>query len=143
MNENPDELRRRIEALEQRLSQLSAAVLRVSSSLDLDTVLQEVVDSARTLTGALYGVMVTLDEAGEIDAFVTSGFTPDEEDQMAGWADGPRLFEHFHQLDSADPAGRPARLRPGARLLGRLDAFEDVAGHADATTATCTSATSS
>ena len=98
MNENPDELRRRIEALEQRLSQLSAAVLRVSSSLDLDTVLQEVVDSARTLTGALYGVMVTLDEAGEIDAFVTSGFTPDEKDQMAGWADGPRLFEHFRQL---------------------------------------------
>ena len=100
MNENPEELRRRIEVLEQRLSLLSAAVLRVSSSLDLDTVLQEVVDNARALTGARYGTMVILDKVGEIDAFVTSGLTPDEKDRMAGWADGPRLFEHFHQLEA-------------------------------------------
>ena len=47
MKGNPGELQRRIEALQERVSRLSAAVLRISASLDLDTVLQEAVDSAR------------------------------------------------------------------------------------------------
>ena len=47
---NPDELRQENDMLRDRLSRLSAAVLRVSASLDLSTVLQEVVDSARALT---------------------------------------------------------------------------------------------
>ena len=41
--------------LRDRLSRLSQATLRINESLDLDTVLQEVVDSARSLTGARYG----------------------------------------------------------------------------------------
>ena len=45
--ESPDELRRRNEMLEQRISNLGAALLRVSASLDLETVLREIVDSAR------------------------------------------------------------------------------------------------
>ena len=53
MTGDSDELRREIEALRERVSRLSAAVLRASSSLDLDTVLQEVVDSARADRGAL------------------------------------------------------------------------------------------
>ena len=57
--------------------------MRISSSLDLDTVLQEVVDSARALTGARYGVIVTVNDTGHIEEFVTSGFTPDEKDQIA------------------------------------------------------------
>ena len=44
-----------------RLSRLSQASLRINESLDLDTVLQEVVDSARSLTGSRYGVLTTLD----------------------------------------------------------------------------------
>ena len=92
------ELRREIEALRERVSRLSAAVLRASASLDLDTVLQEVVDSARALTGARYGVMVTVDAAGRIEDFVTSGYTPAEKDEMVAWPDGPRLFEHFRGL---------------------------------------------
>ena len=93
-----DELRRQIEGLQERVSRLSAAVLRISVSLDLDTVLQEVVDSGRALTGAQYGVIATVDEAGRVEEFVTSGFTPEEQDQMARWQDGPRLFEHFRDL---------------------------------------------
>ena len=92
------ELRREIEALRERVSRLSAAVLRASASLDLDTVLHEVVDSARALTGARYGVMVTVDAAGRIEDFVTSGYTPAEKDEMVAWPDGPRLFEHFRGL---------------------------------------------
>jgi len=92
------ELRREIQALRERVSRLSTAVLRASSSLDLDTVLQEVVDSARALTGARYGVIATVDGDGRTEEFVTSGFTSDEQDEMAAWPDGPRLFEHFRGL---------------------------------------------
>ena len=92
------ESRREIEALRERMSRLSAAVLRASSSLDLDTVLQEVVDSARALTGARYGVIVTVDGADRIEEFVTSGFTPAEEEEMVAWTDGLRLFAHFRGL---------------------------------------------
>ncbi|MDE2755508.1 MAG: histidine kinase, partial [Acidobacteriota bacterium] len=62
-----DDLRRQVNALQERVSRLSAAVLRVSASLDLDTVLQEVVDSARALTGARLGAIVTVDDSGRVD----------------------------------------------------------------------------
>ena len=90
--------RREIEALGERMSRLSAAVLRANSSLDLDTVLQEVVDSARALTGARYGVIVTVDGAERIEEFVTSGFTAAQEDEMVAWTDGLQLFAHFRGL---------------------------------------------
>ena len=92
------ELRERIEALRERMSRLSAAVLRASASLDLDTVLREVLDSARALTGARYGVMATVDGAGRVEDFVTSGLTRAEKEELVGWADGPRVFEHFRGL---------------------------------------------
>ena len=98
MPENAVELREQNEALRQRLASLSAAVLRINASLDPDAVLQEVVDSARALTGARYGLIVTLDDAGRPQEFVTSGLTADERNQLTAWADGPRLFEHFRGL---------------------------------------------
>ena len=53
------------EALRARLAALSAASLRSSASLDLETVLTEVVESARTLTGARFGAIATIDETGD------------------------------------------------------------------------------
>jgi len=100
MKENANELRQRVEMLEDRVSGLAAAVLRISASLDLDTVLQEVVDSARTLIGARYGAITTQTEAGRIRDFVTSGFTPEEHAAMAGWPDGPRLLAHFRDVQA-------------------------------------------
>ena len=82
------------------LRELSAAILRVNASLDLTTVLQEVVDSARALTSARYGVVTTVDEGGQVHDFVTSGFTPEEHRQLAEWPDGLRLFEHFRDLEA-------------------------------------------
>ena len=79
-----------IQALRERLSKLCAAVLRISASLDLDTVLREVVASARALTGARYGVITIIDKAGQVQDFVTSGITPDEHRQLAAWPDGMR-----------------------------------------------------
>ena len=86
------------EALRQRISQLSSAILRINASLEVGTVLQEAVDSARALTGARYGIITTLGESGEIQDFVSSGFTDEEHRQLEQWPDGPRLFEHFRDL---------------------------------------------
>ena len=86
---------RDVQWLKERNSSLCSAILRISASLDLGTVLQEVVDSARALTGACFGVIVTIDETGEVRDFVTSGFTPGEKRQFAEWSDGPRLFAHL------------------------------------------------
>ena len=104
MTGDSSELQREIEALRERVSKLSAAVLRASASLDLDTVLQEVIDSARALTGARFGVIVTVDGAGEAEEFVTSGLTAGEQDELVVWPEGPRLFEHFRRL------GEPIRV---------------------------------
>ncbi len=97
MNET-SEPRQEVEALRERISALSAAVLRISASLDVTTVLQEAADSARALTAARYGIITTIDEAGEVREFVTSGFTPDEQRQFVDWPDGPKLFAHFRDL---------------------------------------------
>ena len=97
MNES-SEPRQEVEALRERISALSAAVLRISASLDVTTVLQEAADSARALTAARYGIITTIDEAGEVREFVTSGFTPDEQRQFVDWPDGPKLFAHFRDL---------------------------------------------
>ena len=93
-----DELRRENAALRERVSTLSAAILHVSASLDLDTVLAEVVQSARGLTGARYGVIATVDEAGVPSDIVFSGVTPEEERELAAWPDGARLFAHLRDL---------------------------------------------
>ena len=55
--EQADDQAREIAELRDRLSRLSQASLRINESLDFDTVLQGVLDSACSLTGARYGVM--------------------------------------------------------------------------------------
>ena len=74
-----------IQALRRRLSRLSAAVLCVNSSLDLDTVLHEIVASTRNLIGSRYGVIVTVDETGQPQEPVISGASPDEERALMVW----------------------------------------------------------
>ena len=76
-------------------------MLRISTSLDHETVLREVLESARSLTGGRYGAIVTVDGKGVPRDFITSGFTEDEHRRMAEWPDGPRLFEHFRDLPGA------------------------------------------
>ena len=113
-----DELKREIEVLGERISTLSAAVLRFSSSLDLATVLQEAADSARTLTRARYSLIATIDETGEVREFVTSGLTPDEHRKLMEWPDGPRLFAYLRDLPGSF---RLADLSDYFRSLGFSD----------------------
>ena len=86
-------------ALRRRLSQLSEASLRISESLDLDTVLREVVDSARALTGSRYGVITTLDDSGLAKDFVTSGVTPEDHRALENYLpDGLPVYRYLSGL---------------------------------------------
>ncbi len=78
--------------------ELSAAVLRVSATLDLDAVLREVVESARALTDARLGVIAVVDQPGARGRYHFSGFEHDEEQRLAAWPDSSRLFEHLRGL---------------------------------------------
>jgi PAS domain S-box-containing protein len=80
-------------ALRERLSRLSAASLRINESLDFDDVLQGVLDSARSLTGARYGVMTLLDGEGGVADFLSSGLAGEESGALWAMPDGLRIFE--------------------------------------------------
>ena len=84
-----------IEALRNRWSRLSEASLRINESLDFNAVLQEVLDSARSLTQARYGIITLHDDAGTTADFLSSGMTPEESEKLwtiPGW---PRHFEYL------------------------------------------------
>ena len=100
-----DELDHQNPTMLDRLSKLSEASLRINESLDLDTVLQGVLDSARSLTGARYAGITTVDDAGQPKDFVTSGTTPEEHQALAETPDGPRFFEYLLGLST------PLRIR--------------------------------
>ncbi|MYA65589.1 MAG: response regulator [Gemmatimonadetes bacterium] len=114
MTDDSRALQQRFETLEERISGLSAAILRISASLDLDTVLQQIVDSARALTDAACGVLTTVDEQGRPQRFLSSGLTPEEHRRMEEWDDGPRLFSLLRDYP------RPLRLSDAPGYLGSL-----------------------
>ena len=87
-----------IETLRARNSALTAAILRISTSLDLDTVLRETAEAARALTGARYGVITTVDATGQLEDAVLSGFSPEEERQVVAWTDNMNIFEVLRDL---------------------------------------------
>ena len=94
-----DELRREIATLRDRLSGLSEASLRISRSLDLDTVLQGVIDGARSLTGARYGALVAFDDSGGIETLMTSGITPEERPQFGDLPKGLGLLQYLNEIE--------------------------------------------
>ena len=104
MNDHHDRERRN-ETPNKQVSPLAAALLRISASLDLETVLREVVESARALTGSRYGYIVTVDENGEPQNSVSSGLTEAEDRWLAQWPYRPRLLKLLRDLET------PLRLR--------------------------------
>ena len=108
-----DEPSREIARLRERMARLSAASLRVSESLDLESVLREVVDSARELTGAANAAITTVDRIEQVGDFISSGLTPEERRQLRDLPEAERLWAYL--LESP----RPLRL-------------DDLASHLDA-----------
>ncbi len=67
----------------EQLNALHKATLALTEELDLGTVLQLVVDQARTLAGAKYGALGVLDEQDIFfDQFITSGITAEQRAHM-------------------------------------------------------------
>ena len=106
--------RHQIEALRERLSALSAASLRISASLDLDTVLHEIAEAARALTGARYAVITTIDDSGRLEDAVIDGFTPEQARQISEWTDNMQVFEALRDLPS------PVRVTDMPAYIGGL-----------------------
>ncbi|MDE0371284.1 MAG: PAS domain-containing protein [Rhodospirillales bacterium] len=86
-------------ALRERISTLSTAILRISASLDMETVLQEAVHSARALTGARYGLIAALPGPGGPEYFVTSGLTEVEVEGLKALPYGHQFFEHLREVE--------------------------------------------
>ena len=93
-----DDPLREVEALRARNAALNEAILRISASLDLETVLEEVVDSARALTGARYGAIATVDDSGVLQDFFTTGLSDEKHRRLSAWPDGLQFFEHIRGL---------------------------------------------
>ena len=88
---------RRNEELQILVSRLSAATLRINESLDFDTVLQEVVESARVLTASRYGIITTLSPSED---YVTSGMTCDERLALEKLHPDPlQIYEYLSELE--------------------------------------------
>ena len=86
------------ESLRERLRKLSEASSRVSENLDLGIVLQEVIDSARRLTGALYGALLTFDQSADIRDFITSGISQHEIEGMSTLPRGLGLLGYISEI---------------------------------------------
>ncbi len=97
--DQPDERDRRIRELEERLSRLSGASLRINESLDFDTVLQETVDSARALTASRYGAMTVLGDDEQTPYFIVSGLTREEHQGLWEMPGGLVFFEYLSGLE--------------------------------------------
>ena len=103
--EQADDQAREIAELRDRLSRLSQASLRINESLDFDTVLHGVLDSACSLTGARYGVITLLEDSGQVQDFVTSGLTPEEHRRFTDLPEGMMFFQYLSNIEE------PLRLR--------------------------------
>ena len=93
-----DELREENTVLRACLARLSEAGLRVSESLDARTVLHEVVESARVLTGARYGVLTAMQDSGRIPEVVASGFSAEEHQRLLDFPGRWDLYGDLREL---------------------------------------------
>ena len=93
-----DQLIQRIDSLRARLSKLSEASLRVSETLNLNTVLQEVIDNARDLTDARYGALLTYDQSGDMQDFMISGLSDEERGRMQVSPKGLGLLGYMNEI---------------------------------------------
>ena len=85
--------------MEERLSRLSEASLRINESLDFDTVLQDVVDSARALTASRYGAITIPGEVFRRPTFIASGLTEEEHQGLWDMQEGLGFFEYLSGLE--------------------------------------------
>ena len=109
-----DRLRQQNAELKMRLSNLIDANREISESLDTSSVLQKVIENARSLTHARYGVLLTFDESGNVQDVYTSGMTPEEESSLPYSPSRRGLLGYLSEVEGpvglADIASHPASI---------------------------------
>ena len=93
-----------------RLYRLSQASLRINESLDVDTALRAVMDSARSLTHAPYASIITLDASGLVEDNLVLGFDPGDVERLWQAPQGQTFFKYLNAL-------------PGPLRVGPLESF--------------------
>ena len=96
--EEIDTLRRETDDLRTRHLRFSEVSRRVTESWDLDTVLQEVVDGARSLTDARYGAVGVFDDSGRVRQFITSGITAGERRLLGSLPEGLGVLGYLNDI---------------------------------------------
>ena len=109
-----DALRRENAMLRERLSRLSDATLRIGEEPELDAVLRVVLDAARSLTAATRGGMTTVNDAGEVLEFVTSGLSDAEHQALLDLPGGLMFFEYLGKFTE------PLRVPDGTAYFAEL-----------------------
>lgn len=142
-------LRDEVIRLQGRFSLLSELNRKITSSLDLQIVLQEIVDAACSLTEAKYGAVGVFDDFGKITQFITYGLSDEERERIGklpqglgilGWLrDQPRPIRLHdiskHPRSVGFPPNHPpmrifmgAPMRIAGQLLGNIYLTEKVSG---------------
>ncbi len=98
LSQEGEDRRTEIEELRRRLFKLSEVSRRVMESLDLGSVLQEVVDGARSLTDARYGALAIFDDSGQVREFITAGITLEERRLLGSLPQGLGLLGHLNEI---------------------------------------------
>lgn len=91
-----ENLKREMGRLQSRLSLLSAQSIHITSSLDLPTVLQKIVDAACQLCNAKYGAIGVFDTSGQISQFITHGVTDEEKARIGSLPKGMGILGFLH-----------------------------------------------
>ncbi len=92
-----DRLRREVESLRSRLAKLDVASLGIAGSLEIDMVLQSILEASRLLTGARYGAILTFDDSGKVEKFITSGIT-EKERRIDGAPRGLGILGYLNEI---------------------------------------------
>ena len=108
--ENDGQRDQGVEPAGDRLSRLSGASLRINQSLDVDTALQAVMDSARSLTQAPFASIVTLDDSDQVEDHLVLGFDAGDVERLWQAPGGEKFFEYLNAL-------------PGPLRVGHLEEF--------------------
>ena len=114
-----DEPKRENAAPRHRLSRLSAASKNINENLDFDKVLQQVLNNACELTDARYGGLAIYEEQGDLQVFISAGFTPEEHEKLIAL---PRATTFLRGLNRVERQMQIGDLDGFTRALG-LEAF--------------------
>jgi signal transduction histidine kinase len=87
------------ERLRKRLVMLSWLGQQVASSLEVDTVFQDVINSACELTGARYGALGIFDPQGRIEKFITYGLSAEERERIGRPPEGLGILGWLRDME--------------------------------------------